>query len=114
MINKNAKYNFINACNAVWNLATRLSPANPMAYIEKNNWNVTAGCFVYRYIASWGTAIDIDSVHNPWKNPLTTTFSKDFVNCWKSNGFGWCVEITRIRSLTLCTLKLRVFRVKSL
>ena len=106
MINKNAKYNFINACNAVWNLATRLSPANPMTYIEKNNWNVTAGCFVYRYIAntttlsnhSWGTAIDIDSVHNPWKNPLTTTFSKDFVNCWKSNGFGWSGDYKNTKS----------------
>lgn len=38
---------------------------------------------------SWATAIDVNSLENPQKRPLTTNLPDDVVDMWKTHGFRW-------------------------
>lgn len=38
---------------------------------------------------SWGLAIDINSVYNPQRRPLTTNLPKGIIKMWQDNGFIW-------------------------
>jgi hypothetical protein len=38
---------------------------------------------------SWGTAVDINSLQNPQRRPLTTNLPDDIVQLWASHGFRW-------------------------
>ncbi len=38
---------------------------------------------------SWGLAVDINSLENPFKKPLTTNIPSNVVAVWKRHGFRW-------------------------
>lgn len=43
---------------------------------------------------SWATAIDVNSLENPQRRPLTTRLPKRVVDLWKAHGFRWGGDYT--------------------